>query len=99
MTLKYFPDAPAFVVEFTWTSNTQLPWVIDVFAIPGVEPNIMALVQLVPAPPELPAARENPLSVARRTFVTLKKLPTSAWYVVVETMRSLLAKARASIRP
>jgi len=65
-----------------------------VFAMPGEGLKMTGLEQDVPLLVDPLVGIENPLSIARREFVTFTVEPTWAWYVVVLTVM-LAAKTSA----
>ena len=67
---------------------------MSVFATPGERPKVTGAEHEVPLLLDPVAAIVNPLSIAKREFVTFTAEPTWAWYVVVLTVM-LAAKTSA----
>ncbi len=68
---------------------------MSVFATPGERPKVTGAEHEVPLLLDPVVAIANPLSVARREFVTFTAEPTWAWYVVVLTV---MLAAKTSIK-
>ena len=69
-----------------------------VFATPGEGPKVTGAEHEVPLLVDPVEATENPLSVARREFVTFTAEPTCAWYVVVLTVMLAAKTSARSVR-
>ncbi len=69
-----------------------------VFATPGEGPKVTGAEHEVPLLVDPVEATENPLSVARREFVTFTAEPTCAWYVVVLTVMLTAKTSARSVR-
>ena len=69
-----------------------------VFATPGEGLKVTGAEHEVPLLVDPVEATENPLSVARREFVTFTAEPTCAWYVVVLTVMLAAKTSARSVR-
>ena len=69
-----------------------------VFSTPGEGLKVTGAEHEVPLLVDPVEATENPLSVARREFVTFTAEPTCAWYVVVLTVMLAAKTSARSVR-